>query len=328
MKNRRRSVEIKPTPRTDLIDSGSLERLPSREHQLSEGDEPLLLERAVKQLYPELSWNQARSLIQQGKVALNGERTLEAQRLVSSGARVEVTPNRSGTKGRREAAPLLLHVDSQIVIVNKPSGIATVPFENSERNSLDKLVAKELGRGGRPARLHVVHRLDKETSGVLVFARTDAALKHLKNQFRFHTSSRRYVALVHGSAHHATYRSHLVTDRGDGLRGSTNNPELGREAITHVRLLERLQGASLVECRLETGRTHQIRIHLSEAGTPLLGERVYIRHFAGPILQAARVMLHAEELAIDHPTQNERMTFQSKPPNDFSALLEQLRSKG
>jgi 23S rRNA pseudouridine1911/1915/1917 synthase len=109
------------------------------------------------------------------------------------------------------------------------------------------------------------------------------------------------------------------------LRGSTRNPRLGRESVTHVTALETLPGATLIECRLETGRTHQIRIHLSEAGHPLLGEHVYVRKYAGTLLEAPRVMLHATELGFVHPITEKPMHFSKPLPDDMSAVLNRLR---
>jgi 23S rRNA pseudouridine1911/1915/1917 synthase len=181
----------------------------------------------------------------------------------------------------------------------------------------------ELGR--REAPLGIVHRIDKETSGLVVFARTLAAKRDLKQQFRIHTVRRRYRALAHGQVPERSISSRLVQDRGDGLRGSTNNPKLGRVATTHVRPLEALQGATFIECQLETGRTHQIRIHLAEAGSPLLGERVYSKNFPHPLLSAPRLMLHAQELGFVHPVTGKHLDFEEPLPEDVLLVLKRLR---
>jgi 23S rRNA pseudouridine1911/1915/1917 synthase len=167
----------------------------------------------------------------------------------------------------------------------------------------------------------VVHRLDKDTSGVMLFARTLEAKKHLAQQFRVHSIGRRYVALVHGTfVGKRTLRSHLVEDRGDGLRGSARpGRREGQLAVTHVRAVTPLAGATLVSCELETGRTHQIRIHLAEAGYPIVGEAVYIRGYGGPRLDAPRTMLHAAELTFEHPVSGEELSFGVEPPEDFPA---------
>src|SRR5262249_11800516 len=128
------------------------------------------------------------------------------------------------------------------------------------------------GRGAKAPQLRAVHRIDKETSGLVVFALTPQAEAHLGRQFRAHSIGRRYLALVRGRAVSQRIESWLVRDRGDGRRGS-GAPGEGQRAVTHVSVIEELGDYTLVECRLETGRTHQVRIHLGEAGTPLCGER-------------------------------------------------------
>jgi 23S rRNA pseudouridine1911/1915/1917 synthase len=136
---------------------------------------------------------------------------------------------------------------------------------------------------------------------------------------------RRYVALAHGSVRAATHHSRLVKDRGDGRRGSTEHPELGRDSVTHVKPLEALAGATLVECRLETGRTHQIRIHLAESGHPLVGERVYGRSYRGERIEAPRLMLHAFELGFEHPTTGKPLHFEQPMPEDMERVVHALR---
>lgn len=302
------------------------------------------LDRVLRTLLGDASWTLVRRCITTGKVLLEGERVLVPTTKVRAGQRLQLraeapkvhdASGRSGGAGRVRLDPsALVYVDSQVVVVEKPAGIATVPFADAERETLDVLVASLVSRGGRPHPLHVVHRLDKETSGLLVFARTLQALRLLKHQFRVHTVERRYLALAHGAVEPKTLRSRLVVDRGDGRRGSTNHPHLGREAITHVDVLERFRGkegatiASWVSCRLETGRTHQIRIHLAEAGHPLLGERVYGKGAEGALLPAPRVLLHAAELGFLHPGRDERLFFRSELPADFEQALEQLRGGG
>jgi 23S rRNA pseudouridine1911/1915/1917 synthase len=217
----------------------------------------------------------------------------------------------------------LLHVDPYVAVVDKPSGISTVPFED-ERDSLVQEVARALARGGRGRRLHVVQRLDRPTSGVLVFARTELAKEVLQAQLRTHTMERMYLAVAHGDVAAQTFRSRLVSDRGDRRRGSGAG---GRIAVTHVEPLERLRGATLLACRLETGRTHQIRIHLGEAGHPLLGERIYVKGHRGRPLSAPRLALHAHRLAFDHPADGRRLWFESPLPPDLRALVQALQSR-
>jgi 23S rRNA pseudouridine1911/1915/1917 synthase len=165
----------------------------------------------------------------------------------------------------------------------------------------------------------------------MVFARTVPAERSLGQQFRHHLTDRRYLAIVEGDIEAQTIESFLVRDRGDGRRGSTNLPNIGKRAVTHVKPLERLGGYTFVECRLETGRTHQIRIHLSERGFPLCGEKVYRQPlFAEAIPDtsgAPRLALHATELEFEHPITGEAMRFTMPPPSDFAEFLERLRGK-
>jgi 23S rRNA pseudouridine1911/1915/1917 synthase len=292
-----------------------------------------MLDGLLRERDPSLSWADARALVTTGKVFCDGAPALEPARRVRAGVTIEVRPNapRPAARGRLDPAALAF-VDRQVAVVRKPAGVSTVPFDPGEEGTLDQLVRALLDRQARarggPAQgwIGVVHRLDKGTTGLLVFARTLAAKKHLANQFRFHSVERRYVALAHGRVSGRTIRSRLVADRGDGLRGSTRSPSLGQEAVTHVEPLEHFAGATLVACRLETGRTHQIRIHLAEAGHPLLGEDVYVRRYRGERIDAPRPMLHAEELGFEHPSTGAPMHFRDDWPDDFVDLVERLRA--
>jgi 23S rRNA pseudouridine1911/1915/1917 synthase len=236
------------------------------------------------------------------------------------------------------AEDAVVFLDAQVIVVRKPSGISTIPFGDDEQeHTLDEQIRTYLTRRTKDksgvAALGVVHRLDKETSGLIVFTRTWLAKKSLTAQFRAHTVHRRYMAIAHGDVRKATYRTHLLENRGDGLRGSFEQsrfargkrPEEAKYAVTHIEPVEKLNGATLVRCILETGRTHQIRIHLSEAGNPIVGERVYSRHFTGPEIPAPRLMLHAAELGFVHPATNLDVRFEEPLPKDFEETLARLR---
>jgi 23S rRNA pseudouridine1911/1915/1917 synthase len=280
----------------------------------------------VREWFAGASWNQVRDLVQSGKVSVDGEVVREPSRGVHAGSELRVTMRAPRAKGPALPADLIVHLDAHVVVARKPPGISTVPFDENETGTLSELVELALRRTGGPQPpLGIVHRIDKDTSGLVVFARTLTAKRALKNQFRFHSVERRYVAIAHGSVTPGTLHSRLVKDRGDGRRGSTDNPVLGRDAVTHVRVLERLRGATLIECKLETGRTHQIRIHLSERNHPLLGERVYSRDYEGTILSAPRLMLHAFELGFEHPTTGAKLHFEQKMPDDMRQVLVTLR---
>lgn len=313
----------------------------------------------VRGLAPGTSWSRAKDLVKSGRVTVDGAIEADPARRMIGGERVEL-----GGQGGRGAphGPLppdaLVHVDGEVVVVRKPAGMLTVPFED-ERDTLVSLARVLLTRrlaaaapkatGKHPPKhlpasrpesgrvhvpgLRVVQRLDKETSGLLVFARTIAAERHLQQQFRAHTVIRRYLAIVHGKASDTTYDTLLIPDRGDGLRGSWGvfrrgkgePPATAKPAVTHIQVEEHLQGATLISCYLETGRQHQIRIHLAEAGHPLVGEKVYIRDFRGLELPAPRPLLHATELGFVHPRSGRDLHFEDPPPPDFQAALARLR---
>ncbi len=281
-----------------------------------------------------VSWSEARRLVETGKVRVGGEVVTSPGRKVRGGDRVSIHMRAPRPRTARVQAleeGLVVYADPSLVVVDKPAGVSTVPYgdEAPGELTLDAIVREVLARRdsirGR-APLGVVQRLDKATSGLLVFSRTFAAKKHLGQQLRVRSVHRRYLAIAHGDVPSGTIRSYLVDDRGDGLRGSA--PEGRREgqlAVTHVERLEALAGATLVACRLETGRTHQIRIHLAEQGHPLVGEAVYVRGFGGTPIPAPRLMLHAAELGFEHPANGRPMRFEAPPPADFRDTLARLR---
>lgn len=301
--------------------------------------ERLPLDRATRLLF-ELSWDKARSAVQKGKVKVNGVVTLSATVFVNPGSELEYTPHapRPHVADRMQLQEhAILLVDHAVLVVNKPAGVITVPFGDEDPNEAKKtldsmlrevLAKQQKSRGGPAGRapLGIVHRLDKETSGVMVFTRSLDAKKHLTQQFREHSVERRYLAIVHGvMTRPLDIKSYLLEDRGDGLRGSARGRiKAGQLAITHVTPKQALRGATLVECQLETGRTHQIRIHLSEAGHPIVGERVYIRDYRGTHLEAPRIMLHAATLGFVHPISGEVVQFHVEPPEDMATRITQL----
>jgi 23S rRNA pseudouridine1911/1915/1917 synthase len=227
-------------------------------------------------------------------------------------------------------------------VVEKPSGINTTrhPLERdwSQRRrvlspTLEDVVSRLVGARQdhvpkRLPRLRIVHRLDKQTSGLVVFARTVEAERDLGRQFHGHTVVRGYLAVVPGLVHSQRVATWLVRDRGDGRRGS-GEPIQGKEAITRVEALEQLRGYTLLSCRLETGRTHQIRIHLAELGHPVCGDKVYHHRPDGSLVVdasgAPRLALHATELGFRHPIGGQQMHWQMSLPPDLEAFLDRLR---
>jgi 23S rRNA pseudouridine1911/1915/1917 synthase len=292
------------------------------------------------------SWNQVRRLVETRRTRVGGDVCLDPARRVQEGESVEVLAVAS-PKLKAQEAIVIRHVDAHLVVVEKPAGMSTVrhPSErdwNERRKALSptledlvpKRIAQAAGRTrkGPLPRLRIVHRLDKETSGLVVFARSVAAEQGLGRQFKKHTVIRRYRAIVPGSVSTQRIATWLVRDRGDGRRGSTTVKEMGKEAITHVEVVEKLPGYTLLSCRLETGRTHQIRIHLSELGYPVCGEKVYNRKPGSPAAPdrsgAPRLALHAAELGFVHPVTGESLHWAMPLPPDLQGFLDRLRGRG
>lgn len=235
----------------------------------------------------------------------------------------------------------LVYADAHILVVNKPAGLTTVrhareaaAFGVRARRFLPATLVDQLPLvlppKYRQGRIRAVHRLDKDTSGLVVLARTAQAESALGKQFRSHAIERTYLALVRGRAQDERIESRFVNDRGDGRRGSSPDSE-GQHAITHVKVVEELGDFTLVECRLETGRTHQVRIHLGERGLPLCGERVYDRPLHGrPVpdgSNAKRTLLHAATLSLVHPVTGKGMKWSSPLPADMKGVLERLKRR-
>jgi 23S rRNA pseudouridine1911/1915/1917 synthase len=282
-----------------------------------------------------VAWSRARKLCTDGRVAVDGERCLDPAARVPPDAVVVVDEHAPKHRTGPLAESAIVFVDRDVVVVDKPAGMLSVPDEEGNTDALDlhtRTMLRRMGGRGEDTKLGVVHRLDKDTSGVMVFARTAAALRLLAAQFRDHDVDRVYQAIAHGNVPARRVETHLVLDRGDGLRGSHGHfrrargdpPSDGRIAITHIVPVVALEGATLVECRLETGRQHQIRIHLAELGHPVVGERVYIRDYRGAKIEASRTMLHARTLGFVHPRTGKPVSFEREAPEDFQAMLERL----
>jgi len=290
-------------------------------------DQPGLTIAAFVKAQAGVPWTVAKRHVTSGKVFVDGERVTAVDHRLAAGQQVELRmaaprprdPEREG---------VLVYDDPHVVVIDKPSGISSVPFEERETGTAMDLIRGAWRRMGKPATsvpLHVVHRIDRATSGLLAFAKTKRAEVGLAAQLRAHTMDRQYVCVAHGVVAPGRIESMLVADRGDGLRGSTTHAGQGKRAVTHVEVREALRGATLSAIRLETGKTHQIRIHLAESGHPLVGETVYIRDYGGPVIDSPRLMLHAATLGFVHPVTGEPVSLSSPLPPDFTAVVERLR---
>ncbi len=273
-------------------------------------------------------WSEVRRLIDTGKVFVDGGRAQQAGQRLSAGQRVEL---RMAAPRPRDGRPevRIAHEDAQVVVIDKPSGVSTVPYETREQGTAMDLLRDAWRRQGRAATriaLHVVHRIDKDTSGLVVFAKTKRAEIGLGAQFRAHTVDRQYQCLTHGDVRMSRVESFFLRDRGDGLRGSSSDGR-GKRAVTHVEVVARFGVATLCRVRLETGRTHQIRIHLAERGHPVVGETVYIRDLlasGGLPIASERLMLHAETLGFEQPSTGAWLSFASDSADFEPAAIERL----
>ena len=297
---------------------------------LGPADRNATLAAALRRRLPGRSWSEVRRLCASGKVLVDGERTLDAASRLRDGARVEI---RMAAPRPRPEIPdfAVVFEDPHLLVIEKPAGISSVPYDRKETGTAMDLIREAWRRAGRKATatpLYIVHRLDKDTSGLLCFARTRLCERRLHIVFQHHQADREYLAVAHGRVESQRIESVLVADRGDGLRGSIRGrAQRGQRAVTHVAAVRPLRGATLCRVRLETGRTHQIRIHLAEAGHPIVGETVYIRDFlaaGAAAIPSSRLMLHAATLDFDHPVTGQRLAFEVQPPADFRSVLQHL----
>ena len=280
----------------------------------------LRLDQALAARVPGLSRRRARLLLDIGGVFVDGRRIKIAGHLMHAGERViahlggaldRATPKLGQDARTDDEARLppftVVHEDEDVVVVDKPAGLLTAPTPESDRNNLASLLARR--EGG--AAVHVVHRIDLETSGLLVFAKTEDANRVLSEKFRAHDLGREYLAVVAGAF-------------PDDVR-TVDRPVGGRRAVTHVAIEERLGArATLLRCRLETGRTHQIRLHVLAEGHPVLGDP---RYGGAPISpRPPRMALHATSLAFAHPRTAAPLAFTSPWPADLAPWLAALRA--
>ena len=308
-----------------------------------DSDTPEVIVSALRHWLPELSWSKTRQLLRKRRVAVGGSLCLNEGRKLKTGEVVDVFEHPLPAPPSTD--DVTVHFcDRDLVIVEKPSGMTTLrhraergwpQWKKALQPTLEEVVPDLIYSADRRHRppLFSVHRIDRDTSGLLVFARSQAIQQKLIEQFANHDVVRVYHALIPETVTEQTIRTHLVRDRGDGLRGS--NPDgQGQVAVTHVTPLRTFpaadDGSSLseIECRLETGRTHQIRIHLAELGHPVCGDPVY----RGPlgatavtdVSHAPRLALHAAQIGFTHPNSGQVIHFETTWPQEMKRYLHRL----
>lgn len=284
----------------------------------------------------DVSRSVATTVIDAGGVEVDGEAARSGKVRLEEGQRVAIDPGAVPVDQAPQPDPdvefTVVHADDDVIVVDKPAGLVVHPGAgNADGTLVNGLLARfpelaAMGATGDPVRPGIVHRLDAGSSGLLVVARHPAAAVDLIEQFAHHQATRIYLALVwgHPDAPHGIIDAPIGRSKRDPLRMAVVAD--GRAARTEYRVLQRFEAPaelSLLECELETGRTHQIRVHLSSIGHPLVGDPTYGQR--RPKLQVERPFLHAVQLAFDHPGTGERVTFRSELAADLRARLDTLR---
>lgn len=292
---------------------------------------PARFARRLTEVYPELSFTRAKRVIEGGQVTVDGKPLFDPGAYVAPEAELVWDANLKLTKPVEGPKVELLHSDADVVVAVKPAGLLTQPTTEREKDTLLSRVSQALARkaGGRTF-VSVVHRLDKDSSGLVAFATSKRGLAALQRQLEDHSMGRTYDTLVEGNlvADRGTFREDLVGDGTHRRRWIARPDEAGKPAVTHWEVVQRFGVATQVRVRLETGRTHQIRIHFAAAGHPVLGERVYRQRSLGePPVKTPRQALHAAELSFAHPASGLRMTFRAPLPEEFRALVARLRKE-
>ena len=270
---------------------------------------------AMASFYPDASRTTLRQMLQSGRVRVNGEIEKNARRALEAGDSVDV-----GQKSVQIALPptlALLHEDDDILVVLKSHGLLTVATERERETTAQAYLNQYLKLKGEE-RVHVVHRLDRETSGVLVFAKHFEAREALKEKFAAHDVDRIYIAIIEGAMDPpaGTIRSNLRERRDLRMESVDEHPD-AKPAVTHYRTIQESGGWSMLEITLETGRKNQIRTHLSEAGHPVAGDRMY----GSNVNPLGRLGLHAKLLGFDHPRDGKHLVFTAPVPKVFRELF-------
>jgi 23S rRNA pseudouridine1911/1915/1917 synthase len=321
-----------------------------REVRVAAAEAGTRLDRFLAQMLPDISRSRLQALIAQGAVSLNGEKIGDADRPVKQDEAYEIRiPPAEPAEPQAQDIPLnILFEDSDVIVIDKPVGLVVHPAAgNPDGTLVNALLAhcKDLTGVGGVARPGIVHRLDKDTSGALVVAKNERTMRSLAKQFAAHKVERTYNAVVWGvpKQGEGTVEGNLGRNPFDRKKIAVMRGESGKPAVTHYRVLERFGApdrpfAALVECRLETGRTHQIRVHLSHIGHPLIGDATYGRARTPPRARNAaeeagyeaaqnfsRQALHAGLLGFHHPGMDRKIRFESPWPEDFYSLVKGLR---
>ncbi len=321
----------------DLQDDGMFEHF---RLNVDPGQTPMRVDKYMACHLEDTSRHRVQNAIKSGYVFVN-DKLAKANVIVRPGdvIRFVMPYERHGFEVLPEDIPLdIVYEDEDFLIVNKPAGMVVHPGHGHFDGTLINALAFHLGLSQGPDaeddRMGIlVHRIDMDTSGLLVVAKNDEAQLNLAHQFFVHSIERRYVAIVWGNIKEdeGTIVGNIGRDPNDRLRFRVYEEEdKGKHAVTHYKVLERFGFVTFVECRLETGRTHQIRVHMSHIGLPIVGDPLYGSRQLDRLVPDCpqRQMLHAAEFSFDHPRDGRRMAFSAPIPEDMARVLAALRGKG
>ena len=291
------------------------------------------LDRWLSDAVPDLSRTRWQDLIKQGQVWVDGR--IQKSRYILCGGEVitfHIPPPTDAALQPEKIDLQILYEDHDIIAIDKPAGMVVHPAPGHDTGTVVQALlyhCSDLQGVSGELRPGIVHRLDKDTSGVLVVAKNEQALLHLQRQFKSREVQKLYLALVwgHPEPKEGTVKATIGRSPHHRVRMMAN-PDRGREAVTHYEVSESFADVSLVRLKIETGRTHQIRVHMSSVHHPVLGDALYGGARMHEWVKAPRQMLHAHKLTLHHPSNDDCLTFTAPLPPDFRKLLDALRTSG
>ena len=288
------------------------------------------LDQAINKKFPDISRNAAQEMIKKGEITL-GNSTVKASQKTKTGDIVNIQFRSGDLETEIQATEMnfpIVYEDNDIIVINKPFGLVVHPGAGQEKETVVSALLSHttLSPIGAPDRPGIVHRLDKETSGIMVLAKNKEAHKNLAEQFASHDLEKEYIALIQGHIVNKKGRIQVAIERDPvhRQRMKATSVDNGKMAISIFEVMEYLKNSTLVKVQILTGRTHQIRVHMAFTGHPLLGDTTY----GGRKFGNSEHFLHSSKLTITHPTTGKRMTFQADIPQRFKEVIEELREGG
>ena len=299
-----------------------------KEYKISEEFVGLRLDKAISEKDDSISRASVQRMIDEGNILVNGNQTKTSYKLKLDDVVTIIKEEPKEVEIKAEDIPLdVIYEDKDILVVNKQKGLVVHPGNgNPDGTLVNAIMARckdSLSGIGGEIRPGIVHRIDKDTSGLLIVAKNDASHINVSEQIKNHEVKKTYIALVRGNVKENQATINMPIARSDKDRTKMAVSKKGKEAITHIAVLERFDGFTLLEVNIETGRTHQIRVHLSQIGYPIVGDFVY-SNGRNPFGVEGQ-MLHSSRLDFVHPTTGEKMHLEAKLPEYFEEVLENLR---